>query len=462
MKDLTHGPVLRHLVALSVPIAAGMLLQTLYYLVDLYFVAGLGDAALAGVSAAGNVMFLVFALTQMLGVGTVTLVSHAVGRKDRADANHVFNQSVGLSIVLALATIAGGVGLAGPYMALLGADPATAAAGTAYLRWFVPGLALQFALVTMGSALRGTGIVKPTMVVQAATVLLNTALAPVLIAGWGTGHPLGVTGAALASTVSVAAGVVLLAGYFARLERYVEFHPAQWRPRLATWARLLDIGIPAGGEFALMAVIIGVCYWIIRDFGAAAQAGFGIGSRLMQAIFLPAMAIAFATPALAGQNFGARRFERVRETFRAAGWSIAAIMAAITVLCQWKAAALVRAFTADADVVAVAGEYLRIISWNFIGSGLVFTCSGMFQALGNTWPALASKGIRLFTFAIPAVWLSRQPGFELVDVWHLSVATIVVEAVTSLWLLRIQMRGRLGPARSAAGLEGNSREKAAS
>ena len=98
MKDLTHGPIFRHLVALSVPIAAGMLLQTLYYVVDLYFVAGLGDAAIAGVGAAANVMFFVFALTQMLGVGTVSLVSHAVGRKDRDDANHVFNQSVALSI----------------------------------------------------------------------------------------------------------------------------------------------------------------------------------------------------------------------------------------------------------------------------------------------------------------------------------------------------------------------------
>ena len=89
MKDLTHGPILRHVITMAVPIAAGMLLQTLYYIVDLYFVAQLGEAAIAGVSAAGNAMFVVFALTQILGVGTVTLMSHAVGRDDRRDANHV-------------------------------------------------------------------------------------------------------------------------------------------------------------------------------------------------------------------------------------------------------------------------------------------------------------------------------------------------------------------------------------
>jgi len=94
MKDLTHGPILRHLLVMAVPIAAGMLLQTLYYIVDPYFVAQRGEAAIAGVSAAGNAMFIVFALTRILGVGTVTLISHAVGRDDRRDGNHVFNQSV--------------------------------------------------------------------------------------------------------------------------------------------------------------------------------------------------------------------------------------------------------------------------------------------------------------------------------------------------------------------------------
>ncbi|HXZ47875.1 MAG TPA: MATE family efflux transporter [Usitatibacter sp.] len=445
MKDLTHGPVFRLLIGLSVPIAAGMVLQTLYFVIDLYFVASLGEAALAGVSAAGNVTFVVFALTQALSVGTATLISHAVGRRDRADANHVFNQSVSLAVLLAAVTWCAGFALAGRYMALLGADPATARAGTTYLAWYLPGLALQFALVVMGSALRGTGLVKPGMVVQAATVLLNAALAPVLIAGWGTGYALGVAGAGLASTVSVAAGVALLAAYFLRLEKYVGFEPRQWRPRLVTWGRMLNIGLPAGGEFALLALFAGVCYWIIRDFGATAQAGFGVGTRVVQSIFLPAMAIAFAAAPLAGQNFGARRFGRVRETFVAAVWSIGVVMAVLTLLCQWKGSSLVRIFTKDARVIAVGTEYLRIISWNFVGTGLVFTASSLFQALGNTWPSLLSKTLRFAIFSVPAIWLSRQPGFALADVWHLSVATVLVEAVTSLWLLRIEMRGRLGP-----------------
>ncbi len=428
---------------MAIPTAAGMLLQTLYYFVDLYFVAKLGDAALAGVSAAGNVMFVIFALTQIIGVGTVALVSHAVGRKDRADANHIFNQSVVLAIVCAAVTLVGGYALSGAYMGLLGADEATIAAGTTFLHWFIPGLALQFALVVMGSGLRGTGIVKPTMIVQMLTVLLNAALAPVLIAGWGTGKPLGVAGAALATSLATLAGVVVLAIYFVRLEKYVGFDPAHWRPKLATWKKLLDIGLPAGGEFFLIAVFTGVVYWIVRNFGAAAQAGFGIGTRIMQMIFLPAMAVAFAAAPIAGQNYGAKRFDRVRETFRSSTIAGCPIMLLATLICQWQGEAMIAFFTQDPAVIAVASQFLHVISWNFFAIGIVFTCSSLFQALGNTWPAMFTTALRLFLFAIPAIWISRQPGFQLVQVWYVSVVSVLVQAAASYLLLQREFRRRL-------------------
>ena len=443
MKDLTQGSIFRHIVAMSVPVAVGMLLQTAYLIIDLYFVARLGDAAVAGVSSAGNVMFVVMALTQMVGVGTVALIAHAVGRKDQPDANHIFNQSVVLSMVCAGLTLACGYGLAEAYMNLLGADAPTRDAGVTYLYWYTPGLALQFALVVMGSALRGTGIVKPGMVVQALTVVLNAVLAPVLIAGWGTGYPMGVAGAGLASSLAIAVGVIMLTVYFLKLEHYVGFDLSQWAPKLATWRRMLNIGLPSGGEFALLAVFTAVIYWIIRDFGAAAQAGFGIGGRVMQAVFLPAMAIAFAVAPIAGQNFGARNAARVRETFRAAAICSSAVMLVLTLFCQWQGEWLIRIFTADDAVITVGAEFLHIISWNFVAVGLVFTCSSMFQALGNTWPSLISTGARLFIFALPAIGLSKQPGFTLMQLWILSVTTTTIQMLLSLWLLRGQLREKL-------------------
>lgn len=443
MRDLTQGSVPRQIMAMALPIFAGMLLQTLYYIVDLYFVSRIGDTAIAGVSAAGNVMFIVFALTQMLGVGIVALISHAVGRKDPAEANLIFNQSLVLSLLCAALTLVVGYAATPGYMHTLGADAATARAGTVYLYWFLPGLALQFAQVAMGSALRGTGIVQPTMVVQALTVLLNIVLAPVLIAGWGSGRPLGVAGAGLASSISIAAGVVLLGVYFFKLEKYVRLHPSMWAPRIKTWLRMLNIGLPAGGEFALMFAYMTVIFWIIRNFGAAAQAGFGVGSRVMQSIFLPAMAVAFAAAPVIGQNYGAQRPQRVRAAFRSAALMSSSVMLALTLICQWQAEWLIHPFSSEPQVIFVGAQFLGVISWNFVASGIIFTCSSTFQGLGNTWPSLVSGASRLVTFVGPALWLSRQPWFEIRHLWYLSVATVSLQALVSLCLVRLELRRRL-------------------
>ncbi len=443
MKDLTQGSIPRHIVQMAAVMVIGMVGQTLYYLVDLYFVSSLGPQAIAGVGAAGNITFVVLALTQILNVGTVALISHAAGRKDQQDANLVFNQSIVLSALIGVFVLIAGYLLTSPYLHMVGADEGMEQAGITYLYWYLPGLALQFAMVSMGAALRGTGIVRPTMTVQLVTVLLNVILAPVLIAGWGTGHPLGVAGAGLASTLAIVSGVVMLTVYFERLEKYVGFHREQWQPKLAYWKRILAIGLPAGGEFFVMFVMMGFMYWLIRSFGAEAQAGYGIGSRVMQAIFLPAMAVAFSAAPIAGQNFGARRAERVRETFRAAVMLETGVMAVITLLCQIAPGSLIALFSKDPHVIEVGTGFLRIISWNFIGSGIIFTCSGMFQAMGNTWPALMSGISRLVIFAIPALWLAAQPGFTLNQLWVVSVVTVLIQAVLSFVLVQMEMRKKL-------------------
>jgi len=443
MKDLTQGSIPKHIIVMAIPIGISLLIQTLYYLVDLYFVGRLGKEALAGVSAAGNISFLILALTQILGVGTQTLISHAVGRKDPSDANLIFNQSIVLSMILGLITLILGYGLSQHYLETISQDSGSIAAGSAYLYWYIPGLAGQFALVAMGSALRGTGIVMPTMIIQLCTIVLNMVLSPILITGWGTGHPMGVAGAGLASSISVLLAVILLWWYFSQKEKYVRYHRSMVKPRIKTWQRMLGIGFPAGGEFILMFLYMGVIYYAISGLGASAQAGFGLGSRIMQSMFLPAMAVAFAAPAVAGQNFGAKHFDRVKSTYHWAAGMCLIIMSGLTLLAYLKPIMLVSSFTQDQATLMVAATFLQMICLNFIASGIVFTCSGMFQALGNTWPAMWSTASRLFTFAIPAIWLSRQDNFQIEQLWVVSVITVYLQLVISLWLLQRQFKSRL-------------------
>jgi MATE family, multidrug efflux pump len=445
MKDLTQGSIVSHISAMAPQIFAGMIMMMLCGLIDLYFVGGLGDAAIAGVGAAGNAGFLINALTQVLSVGTVALVSHAVGRKDQADANLVFNQSLGLSAVGGILTLIAGCMLARDYMRSVAADDAVIEAGAIYLLWFMPALALQFAMLVMASALRGTGIVRPTMIVQTVTVIINILLAPVLIAGWGTGRALGVAGAGLASSIAVVIGVAMMWIYFRKAEHYVTIDRALWRPRMTQWKRILNIGLPAGGEFAIMFVYMAVIYYALRNFGAAAQAGFGIGSRLLGVIQMPALSIAFAAGAIAGQNFGAGNSARVRETFRSVLLLGTAVMIAFTIIAQWRPEWLLGGFTNDPETIATGVLFLRMISLNLVAQGVIFVCSSMFQGLGNTRPVLLSSGARLITYALPLIWLSGRPELRIEQVWYLSIATTALQAALCFWLLRLELRKRLVP-----------------
>ncbi len=436
MQDLTQGSVAKHLIKLAVPMAIGMLVHTLYLMIDLYFVGQLGERALAGVSTAANISMFVLALTQMLNVGTATLISHAVGRKDQDDANLLFNQSLFLSLMMAVAVLVMGYPLTTMYMDMMSMDTGVKAEGAHYLYYFLPSLALQFSIVAMTAAMRGTGIVKPAMQVQMLSLLVNIVLTPVLIHGWLTGYPMGVAGAGLASSLSALFAVILLWRYFKRMAQYVTVNKALITPELKTWNRLFKIGFPAGAEFLLMFTYMAIVYWAIQGFGASATAGFGLGSRVMQALLLPAMAIAFALPAVVGQNFGATLPHRVKSAFWYALLISFWLMLGLTLLCLWQPSLLIGGFSDDDAVIAISAGFLSIVCFNFIPSGIIFSCSGMFQGVGNTWPSLWSSATRLVTFAVPLIWLTLQPDFYIEQVWYLSVATVCVQTLLSLFFVR--------------------------
>ena len=443
MKDLTSGSIPSHIATMSIQMAIGILVQTLYFFTDLYFVAQQGDAAIAGLNTAGTLWFVVLALTQLLSVGTVAMVSHAVGAQQRDRANLVFNQSLTLSLVIGGIVFIGINLAAEPYMRAVAADEATARAGIDYLRWFSPGLGLQFLMVAMFATLRATGIVMPTMILQIVSVLVNVALAPVLIAGWGTGYAMGTAGAGLASTIACVVGLVLSAYYFHKHEKYVSIHREQMRVRWPVWGGLLFIGLPVGLEFFLMSLSMFVIYVLVKDFGSAAQAGIGTGQTIMRIIMLPAMAVAFAAAPIGGQNFGARRPERVRETFKYTVIFSVAIMFVLTLVCQFASHSFMEVFTKEEAVVNVGATMLMIISWNFVANGFIFSCSSMFQAMGNTWPTVISSAARIVLFVVPAIWVAARPDFHLRDLWYVSVVTMFIETAISYAFVRREFARRL-------------------
>ena len=428
---------------MSAFMAVSMVAQTLYLLADLYWVGHLGKEAIAAVGLAGNLTMIVLALTQMLGVGTTTLISHAAGQKDQPRAEVVFNQSFVMSILVALALGLLGFLLMNPYCNSLSADAVTATLAKRYLLWFIPALLLQFPLVALGSALRATGIIKPTVGLQVLSVVLNIVLAPLLIFGIGPWPKLGVTGAALASFISILIADVLIVIYFEKKYHYLRFRFPLFRPQPKIWSKMLHIGVPAGAEFVLLFVYIMIVYGIIRGFGPAAQAGFGVGARVMQALFLPVVALSFAVAPVVGQNFGGRRADRIRQSVYSAIGIATAMMLVLALIAHFVPGPLIHAFSNDPHVIDFGSDYLRIVSLNFVAAGIVFTTSSIFQGIGNTWPPLLSSMTRLFLFVLPAILVARTPGFEIKHVWYLSVASQVFQACINLLLLRRELRKKL-------------------
>ena len=443
MQDLTTGSLSRHLLKTTSMMLVGMTLQTLYVLVDLYWVGHLGTAAVTAAGIGGNVAFIVLAASQALGVGTTSLIAQAAGRKDHDEATHVYGQSQLLAFVvgglfLVIATL-----LRDDYVNQLSADAETTALAHDFLKWFIPAMALQFPLVSMGSALRGTGRFGPGMWVQGFAVVLNMILSPIFMFGWGPFPPMGIAGAALGTFVSVAAGTIAMASYFLPRDAYLRFAAVRWKVDLPRWRAILKIGIPAGAEFAFLAVYMMVVYAVTRPFGASAQAGFGIGMRILQSGFLPVVALGFSVGPVAGQNFGAGKIDRVRATFWDAARMSAGAMLIFALVARFMPMPLLRPFSSDPMVLVTAADYLRTTSWSFVASGIIFVVSSLFQAVGNSVPPLIAAAFRTGVMVVTLLVIQDAPGFKLKWIWWLSVASILLQLYLNLWFLKREYRTRL-------------------
>ena len=444
MKDLTTGSVTRQLLEMAAPISASVIAQILYYLVDLYFVARLGSAAVSGVTAAGAVILIAMALMDVLVVAIVTLIAHAAGRQDAQEVNVLFNQAVSLCAACAVATAVASYTLGNAYVAAIAADEQTAAFGSAYIRWFIPGLLItQIVFVPLSAALRGMGTPVPALIAQLFGLVVHLLLAPILIAGWFTQRPLGVVGAALASAIAMVCSSLLLVVYFIRKADSLSLAPRQWRPHWPQWRRMVSIGLPLGADRALTLFGTTLVFWLIRDFGPAAQAGFAVGTRVLQVIAIPLTALAYAAVPLAGQNFGARKYDRVRETFRRTFVICLIIALVTTLLAQLNPRSLVAPFSEDPQALAAAMLFMQIMCWSLLAHAVICTNWALFRAIGHTWPALLTAGARLVLFAVAGAWLSTLPSFDVAMVWWLLLASLVLQALLGLKLLNLEFAKRL-------------------
>ena len=439
--DPTSGPVLDAIILLAVPMVLEMVMESVFAVVDIFFVARLGAEAVAGVALTEAVLTLVYTLAMGLSIGVTAMVARRTGERDPDAAGEATGQSILVGAAAALVIGVLGLLYAEEILRLLGGDAATVAAGVGYARVLLGGNIVIVLLFLLNAAFRGAGDAAIAMRVLWLANGLNIVLDPLLIFGIGPFPEMGVVGAAVATTIgrgiAVAVQLWTLFGMSGRLQ--VRLHHLRFQP--AVMARLIRLS--ATGTFQ---VFIGTASWIglvriLSTFGPEALAGYTIAIRLVLFALLPAWGLANAAATMVGQGLGARDPDRAERSVWIAGTLNLGLLGGTGLLFLLAAPAIVGWFdSGDALTSAYAVQCLRIVSTGFLffAYGMVLTQS--FNGAGDTLTPTVLNLLCFWLMELPLAYVMAKPlGFGPVGAFVAITVAYAVLTVASAVLFR---RGR--------------------
>ncbi len=436
MKD---RPVLPLVLSMSLPMVLSMLVNSLYNIVDSFFVAQISEDAMTALSLVYPVQNLITAVGVGFGIGINAVIAFHLGAGEKDKADRAASQGMLLSVVhgvgLTLLCILG-------LPAFLGAftqSPSVLALGVAYGQ-----VAFAFTLIivlglTFEKTFQAVGRMKATMASLLAGCVTNIVLDPLLIFGLGPFPQLGITGAALATGLgqSLTLGIYLVLYHFRPIP--VTIARRDMAPTRTMVRRLYAIGVPATLNLALPSVLVSALNGILATFSQGYVLVLGIYYKLQTFLYLPANGFVQGMRPLVGYNYGAGEIRRVRQISRVVLGMSGLILAAGTVVCQAIPAQLMGLFTANPETVAMGAVALRVISLGFVVSAVSVTLSGALEGLGKGLPSLAISLCRYLVVILPVAWgLSRTIGPT--GVWHAFWITEVVAAVVAWAVYRRALR----------------------
>jgi putative MATE family efflux protein len=404
-RDWTRMEPRRAVLLLAVPMMLEMVLESVFAVVDIFYVARLGPAAIATVGLTEAMMTLLFAVAIGLATATTALVARRVGEGDLEGAAETAVQALALGLLVSLAI--GGVGAlaARRLLAAMGASGEVLAVGSSYATIMLGGCASVVLLFLGNAVFRGAGDPAVAIRVLWTSNLVNLALDPCLIFGLGPFPELGVTGAAVATTIGRTVGVAILVKYLFEGRSRVRLRPGLLRLRWTVMAGLLRVS--AGGILQYLAET-GAWLALVRVlalFGEAALAGYTVAIRIVLFTFLPSWGLSNAAATLVGQNLGAGRPEEAeRSVWLTARYNVA-FLGSVGLLFLAVPGPLLRPFTRDPEVLAVAVECLRWLGacYGFFAFGLVTIQA--FNGAGDTATPMRLKLLWYWLWQIPVAWL---------------------------------------------------------
>lgn len=435
--DLTQGPILRALLTLAVPIVGANVLQAVYQLTDTFWVGRLGADAVAAVSLGFPVIFLLVAMGGGLAVAGAILVAQHYGAGDTRMVDRVAAQTmVAIVAVSVLLSVLGYV-TAGPLMRLFGAAPAVLPGATAYLQISFIGLVFLFVYFVFQSLMRGVGDVRTPFYIVLGTVVLNFAADPLFILGWGPIPAMGVAGAALATVITQGIASLIGLRILFRGSYGVRLHVRDLAPNPALMGRIFALGLPASVEQSMRALGLAVMTILVASFGTTVVASYGVGTRILTFIIIPALGLSMATSTVVGQNIGAGKPERARHTAVMATWLAFGVLTGAGIVLFLLARPITAVFVPTAPVVIETGaRFLRIMALSFGFMGVQQVLAGAFRGTGNTLAAMALAIISLWVLRFPIAYvLSERTTLAAQGIWwSFTISNVATALVALAWV----------------------------
>jgi putative MATE family efflux protein len=436
-QDFTAGSLNRAILLLAIPMVLEMVLESLFAVVDVFWVGRVGANAVATVGLTESLMLLIFAIGMGLSLSTTAMVARRIGEKDPEDAAVAGVQAIILGLIVAIGLGVPAVIFAPQLLGLMGASPEIIATGSGYARIALGGSGVVVLLFLNNAIFRGAGDAAIAMRLLWVSNIINLILDPCLIFGWGPFPRMGVTGAALATFTGRGIGVLYQFYRLMRGTERIRVLRRQLRVNLQVIWRLIRVSLTGIFQFMIAQTSWIVLVKIISESGADALAAYTIAIRIVIFVILPSWGLSNAAATLVGQNLGAQQPERAETSVWRTGLYNMIFLGGVGVLFLIFAPQVIHIFTHDPAVVPLAVKALRIVSTGNIGFAYGMVMLQAFNGAGDTMTPTIVNFFGFWMFEIPlAYWLAMRAGWHTSGVyWSIVIAEAAV-AVASILLFR--------------------------
>jgi MATE family, multidrug efflux pump len=436
-QDYTTGSMNRAIVLLAIPMVLEMVLESLFAVVDVFWIGRLGADAIATVGLTESLLSLIFAVGFGLGLSTTAMVARRIGEKDSPGAAVAGVQAIVIGFLTSLA-----IGLpcwvyAPHLLQIMGASPQIVATGSGYARLALGGCGVVLMLFLNNAIFRGAGDAAVAMRLLWVSNIINLILDPCLIFGWGPFPKLGVTGAALATLIGRSIGLIYQFYRLLRGTERIHILAAQLRINLGVLLRLLRVSLTGILQFAIADVSWIGLVRIVSLFGSAALAGYTIAIRMVIFVILPSWGLSNAAATLVGQNLGAKQPQRAEQCVWRTGLYNMIFLGAVGVAFIFFAEPIIRLFTNDSEVVPLAASCLRILSYGNIGYAYGMVMLQAFNGAGDTITPTIVNFFGFWVLEIPLAYALAVPlKFQANGVYFSIVIAEAAIAVAGVLLFR--------------------------